>query len=406
MKSFSFKLAPLALLIACGHTQEPEPQMPPAAEAEPAPAPVASAPPAPAAVAPTPPPDPAAEAAAKAAAELQAEFAAMEVEAQQESARFTPELRAKVKPLAEAKYGSAAAALKAILPGEHRTPGHAARDSQRHPKETLAFLGIKPTSTVLEYGPGEGWWTEILAPMLATSGKLIVTNGDPNGPRDVRSTLYAKRLQLFLDKAPELYGKVETARVLDSKNPDLGLDGVVDVALVFRGAHGWHNNGTTAAWLAQIHKALKPNGVLGIEQHRAKPDAEVTAASKNGYLPEKLVIEQIEAAGFKLAGKSEINANPKDTADHPHGVWSLPPTLRGGDVDREKYTAIGESDRMTLKFKKVKVKAPAAPKDAAAKEAAPAEGAPKAAAKKPAPEAAAPAAAPATPAAAAPAATP
>jgi len=394
MKSFSFKLAPLALLIACGHTQEPEPEMPPAAEAEPAPAPQASAPPAqPPATPPPPPADPATVAAQQAAAELQAEFATMETEAQQESARFTPELRAKVKPLAEAKYGSAAAALKAILPGEHRAPGHADRDSQRHPKETLAFLGIKPTMTVLEYGPGEGWWTEILAPMLATSGKLIVTNGDPNGPRDVRSTLYAKRLQLFLDKAPELYGKVETARVLDSKNPELGLDGTVDVALVFRGAHGWQNNGTTAAWLAQIHKALKPNGVLGIEQHRAKKDAEITAASKNGYLPEKFLIEQIEQAGFKLAGKSEVNANPKDTADHPHGVWSLPPSLRGGDVDRDKYIAIGESDRMTLKFKKAKVKAPAAAKEAAAPAGTPA-----------APGAATPA--PATPSAAAPAAAP
>ncbi|HMI93084.1 MAG TPA: hypothetical protein VK509_17055, partial [Polyangiales bacterium] len=292
MKSFSFKLAPLALLIACGHTQTPESEMPPAAEAEPAPAPVAEAPP-PAPAAPPPAPlDPAAEAAQKAAAELQAEFAAMDAEAQQESARFTPELRAKVKPLAETKYASTAAALKVLLPGEHRTPGAAARDAQRHPKETLAFLGVKPTMTVLEYGPGEGWWTELLAPMLATSGKLIVTNGDPNGPRDVRPTLYAKRLQLFLDKAPELYGKVETARVLDSKNPELGLDGTVDVALVFRGAHGWQNSGTTAAWLAQIHKALKPNGVLGIEQHRAKKDAEITAASKNGYLPEKFLIEQ------------------------------------------------------------------------------------------------------------------
>jgi len=315
----------------------------------------------------------------------------MEAEAQQETARFTPELRAKVKPLAETKYASTPAALKVLLPGEHRAPGHAERDQYRHPKETLAFIGVKPTSTVLEYGPGEGWWTEILAPMLATSGKLIVTNGDPNGPRDQRPTMYAKRLQLFLDKAPELYGKVETARVLDSKNPELGLDGTVDVAMVFRGMHGWTNNGTTAAWLAQIHKALKPNGVLAIEQHRAKPDAEITAASKNGYLPEKFVIQQVEQAGFKLAGKSEVNANPKDTTDHPHGVWSLPPSLRGGDVDREKYTAIGESDRMTLKFKKVKIKAPKAEKEAAP-----------AGAAAPAPAAAGPA----TPAAAAPAAAP
>jgi predicted methyltransferase len=134
--------------------------------------------------------------------------------------------------------------------------------------------------------------------------------------------------------------------------------------MVFRGMHGWNNNGTTAVWLAQIHKALKPSGVLAIEQHRAKPDADVAAASKNGYLPEKFVIEQVEQAGFKLAGKSEVNANPRDTTDHPHGVWSLPPSLRGGDVDRDKYTAIGESDRMTLKFKKAKAKPAPAAKEA------------------------------------------
>ena len=395
MKLSLLKLAPFALLIACGHTQEPEAQMPPAAEAEPAPPPepVAAAPVQP--VAPPPAPDPAAEAAAKAAAELEAEWKAAEAEAATENARWTPELKAKAKALAEAKYGSAAAAMKPILAGEHRVPGHAGRDQYRHPKETLAFLGVKPTQTVLEYGPGEGWWTEILAPMLASKGKLIVTNGDPNGPRTERPTFYAKRLQTFLDKSPELYGKVETARIADSKNPDLGLDGTVDVALVFRGMHGWQNNGTTSAWLATIHKALKPNGILGVEQHRAKPDvADLAASSKNGYLPEKLVIEQVEAAGFKLVGKSEVNANPKDTTEHPNGVWSLPPTLREGDTDKDKYVAIGESDRMTLKFKKVTPKAAPAGKESATKEGP--------AAKK----VAAPDAAPATPAAAAPAAAP
>jgi predicted methyltransferase len=402
MKLLSFKLAPLlAVVIACGHTEEPEPLMPPASQAEPAPAPEASAPPVqPAAQEPAP--DPATVAAQQAAAEQQAEWAAMEAEAQQEAARFTPELREKVKPLADKKYPTTAAALKAILPSEHRAPGHAERDRYRHPKETLAFIGVKPNMTVLEYGPGEGWWTEILAPMLASGGKLIVTNGDPNGPREQRSTFYAKRFQLFLDKAPELYGKVETARIADSKNPDLGLQGTVDVALVFRSMHGWHNSGTTAVWLAQIHDALKPGGVLAIEQHRAHPDAEVTAASKNGYLPEKLVIEQVEQAGFKLAGKSEVNANPKDTKDHPHGVWSLLPSLRGGDVDRDKYAAIGESDRMTLKFKKVKSKAAnaAATQPTAASGAAPAGRAPAPAAATAAPATGTPASAPSAPPAA------
>jgi predicted methyltransferase len=117
--------------------------------------------------------------------------------------------------------------------------------------------------------------------------------------------------------------------------------------------HGMHNNGTLDAWLAELHRALRPKGVLGVVQHRARPDADPAVSSKQGYLPEKWLIERIQAAGFELTKKSEINANPKDTTDHPDGVWSLPPTLRGGDKDREKYLAIGESDRMTLRFRKL-----------------------------------------------------
>ena len=125
------------------------------------------------------------------------------------------------------------------------------------------------------------------------------------------------------------------------------------MSLVIRGMHGWQRSGVVDAWLAEIHKALKPNGVLGIVQHRAKPDADPNESAKDGYLPEPWVIQQVEAAGFKLSKKSDINKNPKDTADHPDGVWSLPPSLRQGETDREKYLAIGESDRMTLRFVKV-----------------------------------------------------
>jgi predicted methyltransferase len=126
----------------------------------------------------------------------------------------------------------------------------------------------------------------------------------------------------------------------------------VDLVILMRSLHGMQNGGTLATWPGEIHAALKPKGVLGIEQHRAKPDAVAADSSKQGYLPEAWVIEQVQAAGFKLAGKSEINANPKDTKDHPNGVWTLPPSLALGDTDREKYVAIGESDRMTLKFTK------------------------------------------------------
>ena len=366
MKRF-VQLAPFVLLLACGllacaSTQNPEPQTPPAAEAEapatPEPAqPAPTAPPAPVAAEPVPAPaDPAMAAAQQDAAARDAEWAKMEATAQQESARFTPELHAKAKTLAETKWKSTATGLKAILASEHRAPGNAARDAYRHPAETLGFFGLKPTMTVLEYGPGEGWYTEVLAPLLAAKGKLIVTNGDPNGSRTDRSTFYARRFQLFLDKAPELFGKVETARTVAGQPPGLGIDGTVDLVVLCRETHGMINDGTLDAWLAQLHKALKPNGVLGVEQHRAKPGSDPIASAKNGYVPEAWLISTIEKAGFKLLGKSEVNANPKDTTDWPKGVWTLPPTYRLGDVDKDKYTAIGESDRMTLKFKKVEAK--------------------------------------------------
>jgi predicted methyltransferase len=238
------------------------------------------------------------------------------------------------------------------MKSNHRRPGRAERDKARHPAETLDFFGFKPTMHVLEYGPGEGWYVELLAPALAKRGKLYATNGNPNGPADERPTFYAQRFNSFLEIAPEVYGKVETVTV-DGKAPSLGMQEKLDMVLVMRGLHGMHNAGKLDDWLKTIHAALKPNGVLGIEEHRAKPDANPDEAAKKGYLPEKWVIERIEANGFKLAGKSEVNANPKDTKDHPEGVWTLPPTYRLGETDKAKYAAIGESDRMTLKFTKV-----------------------------------------------------
>jgi predicted methyltransferase len=343
----------LCLASACASSPAPAPETPsepqatdvPAAPAEPV---VATTPPPP----PAPEPTPEEKAKAEASAKLEKERAAMLAEHQAEVARLTPEMHAQFKTLAEKAYPSLPAALKVVLASNHRRPGNAARDDQRHPLDTLKFLGVKPTQTVLEYGPGEGWYTEILAPTLAAKGKLIATNGDPNGPADQRGTFYAQRFKLFLEAAPELYGKVEVATV-DGKAPKLDIEGTVDTVLLFRGAHGMVNNGTLAAWLKEFHEALKPKGVLGIEQHRAAADADPTASSKKGYLPEKWLIEQVEAAGFKLAGKSEVNANPKDTRDYPEGVWALPPSFALGDKDREKYAAIGESDRMTLKFTKV-----------------------------------------------------
>lgn len=276
----------------------------------------------------------------------------MRSEHQTELARWTPELVTEARALAEKFYPSGRSAVQAALAGKHRKPGNAERDRARHPLDTLELMGFAPNMTVLEYGPGEGWYTEILAPALARRGKLVITNGDPKGPPDQRSTFYAERVQLFLDTSPEAYGKVERL-VVDGRAPKLPLTGTVDLALVIRGMHGMQNNGVLDQWLGQLHTALKPKGVLGVVQHRAKPDADPVVSAKQGYLPEKWLIERIEAAGFKLVKQSEVNANSKDTKDHTDGVWSLPPTLRGGDKDREKYLAIGESDRMTLKFTKI-----------------------------------------------------
>ena len=268
-------------------------------------------------------------------------------------------LRADAQKLADKSYATGRAALQAAVASKTRVPGHVERDKARHPVETLEFLGFKPTMTVLEYSPGEGWYTQILAPALAKKGKLLATNTDPNGPADQRSTYYGERFKLFLETSPELYGKVETV-IVDGKTPSLPQEGSVDLALVFRSLHGMVNAGTLDAWLAQFHKALKAKGTLGIEQHRAAAGADPLESSKKGYLPEAWVIEKVEAAGFKLAGKSEVNANAKDTKDYPNGVWALPPSLQLGDQDRDKYVAIGESDRMTPWFVKVEAKPAAA----------------------------------------------
>lgn len=357
----------------------------------------AQAPVAPSAAAPAPAAQPSAQAKpeptpeekkkAEEAAKLVEDQKKMREAAQVELARWTPELRAEATKLATTQYPSLKAALNAALKSTVRKPGNADRDKARHPLATLEFAGIKPNSTVVELSPGEGWYTELLAPTLAAKGQLIVNSTDPKGPADARPTYYAERLQLFLDKSPELFGKVQ--RVIHTMEaPDLGLDAKADVVLAFRTMHGWHNGKLMQTWLKEVYDALKPGGVFAVEEHRAKADANPDESSKLGYLPEAFVISQVEAAGFKLLAKSEVNANPKDTKDYADGVWTLPPTLKLGDKDRQKYVDIGESDRMTLKFQKVAQKATPKAVAAAPAAAAPAAAAPKAAA----PAAAAPAA--------------
>ena len=338
-----FLLAPLG----CG-SSTPEPMPPPP--------PVASAPP-PVVETPPPPHEPTAEEKQKAAAakELAEDRAKMEEDTKAENARWSPELHKEAKDLAAKKYATAKAGITAAMKGHHRAPGHADRDKFRHPVETLEFFGMTPTMSVLEYGPGEGWFTELLAPTLAAKGKLTVTASDPNGPADQRSTYYGERLKRFLDRAPEVYGGVDRI-VYDARKPSLGVENKFDLIVVARAMHGMAREKILAPVLADFFKALKPGGVLGVEQHRAKEGANMEESAKMGYLPEAWLIKEIEAAGFKLEKKSEINANPKDTKDYAEGVWTLPPSLALKDKDRQRYVDIGESDRMTLKFVKPKTK--------------------------------------------------
>jgi predicted methyltransferase len=335
---------------ACARPEPPPPKVPVAAP------PVTVAPQASSesasSASPLPAPEPTVEAKkAEASRKLEEDRAKWQDDNKAELARWTPALHASSKALAAKSFPSGRAAIQAAMAGKHRKPGNADRDKYRHPAETLEFFGFKPTLTVLEVSPGEGWFTELLAPALAAKGKLVVTTTDPNGPDGERSTFNGQRYRAFLDKAPELFGKVQT-EVVDEKAPSLGPDGSVDLVLFLREAHGASNNGTLDGWAAALYRVLKPGGVLGVEEHRAAPGADPAESAKKGYLPEAWLIEQFESKGFELAGKSEVNANPKDTKDYAEGVWALGPTFRLGDKDRAKYAAIGESDRMTLKFVK------------------------------------------------------
>jgi predicted methyltransferase len=247
--------------------------------------------------------------------------------------------------------------LRAALAGSHRAEGAAERDMYRNPVETLGFFGLAPDLRVVEISPGAGWYTDVLAPVLAGSGSLLAGNADPDGPEDAYPTQLGRRYLERIAGNPDVYGAVQVGVFAPPSRIEIGEPGSADMVLVFRSVHGWVRRGTVDEAFAAIHEVLAPGGILGLVAHRAPPvddvdgfDAEATAAT--GYLPEAYVIGLAEAAGFVLEDRSEVNANPNDTADHPNGVWSLPPTLRGGDEDRDRFLAIGESDRMTLRFVK------------------------------------------------------
>ncbi len=247
--------------------------------------------------------------------------------------------------------------LDAALAGAHRSEANRARDPHRHPRETLTFFGVQPGQTVIELSPGGGWYTEILAPLLHDSGTLVAAIPAADGPR----ARYHNRFQEFLRTRPDLYDRVRTVTLEPPGTIDLGPADSADVVLTFRNLHGWQNDNALDAVFSAAFRVLKPGGVFGVVEHRAAEGADPATSSRQGYLSQPYVVQVAQRAGFTLDEASEVNANPRDTRDHPEGVWTLPPTLRLGDRDRERYVAIGESDRMTLRFRKPAAAAPAAP---------------------------------------------
>ncbi|MEW6024158.1 MAG: methyltransferase domain-containing protein [Pseudomonadota bacterium] len=253
--------------------------------------------------------------------------------------------------LATGMLGAAHAddALKAAIAGEHRAATNSARDVYRHPYETLTFFGIKPTMTVVELVPSGGWYTEILAPYLRDKGKLIGA-----GQAIAPGNRYGEAFKKKLDSNPALYDKVVTSVFEPPSRYEIAAPNSVDMVLTFRNLHNWvgYGDDSVKTIFKEIHKVLKPGGVLGVVDHRLPASMKQDEKASSGYVHESYVIKMAESAGFKLAGRSEVNANAKDKADHDKGVWTLPPVLANKDKDREKYIAIGESDRMTLKFVK------------------------------------------------------
>lgn len=237
------------------------------------------------------------------------------------------------------------APIAAAVAAPTRTPANIARDRYRHPAETLAFFGVKPTDTVVEVWPGGGWYTEILAPLTAARGRYYAAGPWERGLNGVRG-LQAK------DAAT--YGKVQLASLPAQAGQPTVPDGSADVVLTFRNVHNWRFGGEDQArqMFAAMFRMLKPGGTLGVVEHRLPESRDAGAEEKSGYMKPSTVIGYAKAAGFRLAGTSEVNANPKDTADWPDGVWTLPPSYALKDKDRARYAAIGESDRMTLRFVK------------------------------------------------------
>jgi predicted methyltransferase len=247
--------------------------------------------------------------------------------------------------------GMADPALQVSIANPLRTAAFVQRDGVRHPEQELEFFGLSPGMTVVEVSPGGGYWTEILAPYLKANGKYYVAvppASDPEAPKPGKDRFREK-----LAAHPDVYGKIVLT--------ELGLDhysvapsGSADLILTFRNLHNWMGDGYAPAALAGFYRALKPGGILGIEDHRGRNDVPQDPKADDGYVRQDYAVALAKKAGFEFVGASEINANARDTKNWPKGVWTLPPTLAMKDQDREKYLAIGEADNFVLKFRKPK----------------------------------------------------
>ncbi len=244
------------------------------------------------------------------------------------------------------------AVLAPILSSELRADGNSARDRYRHPAETLAFFELAPQLTVVEIWPGpNAWYTEILAPLLREQGQLICAHWG----RDSRVPFFQNARERFdtkLAAAPDYYDRVVVTVLEPPALTAIAPAASADRVLTFRNVHNWLKAGSADAVFTAMYDALKPGGLLGVVEHRALVGTTDADMISSGYVTEARVVQLAAKAGFEYVASSEVNANPKDNSHHPKGVWSLPPALRGGDTDRAVYLAIGESDRMTLKFRK------------------------------------------------------
>lgn len=248
--------------------------------------------------------------------------------------------------------GATLALLDAAIAGDHRGDANRARDQYRHPRETLAFFGLRSDMSVMEVWPGGGgWYTEILAPVLRERGVLYAAQWDPaTDNRFVQDSLQAFAAKL--QSRPDVYDKVRVVALHYPTAMQPVPPGSLDMVLTFRNIHNWMPRGADRPMLEAMFDALKPGGILGVVEHRAAGDAPQDPRASSGYVRENYAVELIESIGFRLLDRSEINANPADVKDYEQGVWTLPPTFRLGDKDRERYAAIGESDRFTLRFEK------------------------------------------------------